>query len=74
MSKSTDRNLRVFLCHANKDKSQVRQLYQFLSQNGVDAWFDEERLFPGQDWQSEIPKALQDSDAILVCLSNFSFR
>ena len=53
------RALRVFLCHASSDKPAVRELYQRLRTDGIDAWLDEEDLLPGQDWQYEIPKAVR---------------
>lgn len=66
------RSLRVFLCHASGDKSAVRELYQRLRADGIDAWLDEENLLPGQDWQRAIPKAVRESDVVIVCLSRSS--
>lgn len=66
------RPLKVFLCHASGDKPAVRALYQRLIRDGVDAWLDREKLLPGQDWQLEIPKAVRESDVVIVCLSNKS--
>jgi hypothetical protein len=66
------RRLRVFLCHASNDKLTVRNLYVRLVNNGLDPWFDEENLLPGQDWQEEIPKAVRASDVVIVCLSSTS--
>ncbi|MGC1375431.1 MAG: SUMF1/EgtB/PvdO family nonheme iron enzyme [Anaerolineales bacterium] len=71
--KSVDRKLKVFLCHATQDKPVVRELYRRLALEGwIDPWLDEENLLPGQDWEYEIEKALDESDAICVCLSNTS--
>jgi hypothetical protein len=67
------RKLKVFLCHSSNDKPTVRELYHQLSAEGwMDVWLDEERLFPGHDWNLEIEKAVEAADAILVCLSNNS--
>ncbi len=67
------RKLRVFLCHASQDKPIVRQLYQrLLVEDWIDPWLDEERLLPGQDWNLEIEKAVESSDAVIVCVSNLS--
>ena len=67
------RQLRVFLCHASQDKPVVRNLYQRLkSETWIDPWLDEERLLPGQDWNLEIEKAVESSDAVIVCVSNTS--
>jgi hypothetical protein len=61
--------LRVFLCHSASDKERVRHLYKKLKRNGYKPWLDEEELLPGQDWESEIRKAVRSSDIVLVCLS-----
>jgi len=62
----------VFLCHSSKDKPAVRQLYQRLSTDGYDVWFDEERLLPGQDWNREITHAVRNADTVIICLSHSS--
>ena len=64
--------LRVFLCHSSQDKPAVRELYHRLRDEGLEPWLDEENLLPGQNWQEEIPKAVQSSDAVIVFLSNNS--
>jgi hypothetical protein len=65
--------LRVFLCHASQDKAVVRDLYQRLkSETWIDPWLDEEKLLPGQDWNLEIEKAVESSDAVIVCVSSTS--
>ncbi|HEX5838117.1 MAG TPA: toll/interleukin-1 receptor domain-containing protein [Anaerolineales bacterium] len=68
-----DRKLTVFLCHASQDKSIVRDLYrQLLATSWIDPWLDEEKLLPGQDWDLEIEKAVEASQAVIVCLSSRS--
>jgi formylglycine-generating enzyme required for sulfatase activity len=68
------RPLKVFICHSSEDKAAIRNLYKKLVARGVDAWLDEEKLLPGQDWKLEIPGALQNSDAVLICLSPSSVK
>jgi len=68
-----DRKFRVFLCHASQDKPAVRELYQrLLIESWIDPWLDEEKLLPGQDWNLEIEKAVETSDAVIVCVSKVS--
>lgn len=62
--------LKVFICHASEDKPKARDLYRQLVQDGYDAWLDEEKLLPGQDWQLEIMKAVRNSDVFVVLLSH----
>ncbi len=68
-----NRPLRVFLCHSSNDKPAVRELYQKLrAEPWIQPWLDEEELYPGQDWNMEIEKAVEAADAIIVCLSKNS--
>lgn len=69
------RPLRVFLCHSSNDKPAVRELYQKLrAESWIQPWLDEEELYPGQDWNMEIEKAVEAADAIIVCLSKNSIN
>lgn len=72
MTKIALRPLKVFLCHASGDKPAVRELYKRLVFEGVDAWLDQEKLLPGQDWRVEIPRAVEEADVVIVCLSQRS--
>jgi hypothetical protein len=68
-----DRKLKVFLCHASQDKPIVRELYKkLLAEDWIDPWLDEERLLPGQDWNREIARAVEASEAVIICLSTTS--
>jgi hypothetical protein len=47
-------------------------LYERLSSDAVQCWFDEADLLGGQDWDYEISRAIQESKIFLACLSNYS--
>lgn len=66
--------LKVFLCHCAEDKPVVHKLYDVLKSAGFDPWLDEHNLLGGQDWKSEIEKAIRAADAVVVCLSKTSVR
>ncbi|NTV38161.1 MAG: toll/interleukin-1 receptor domain-containing protein [Anaerolineales bacterium] len=68
-----NRPLRVFLCHSSHDKPAVRELYdRLLAEGWIDPWLDEKKLLPGQDWDLAIEKAVEESHAVLACLSQNS--
>jgi len=70
---TTNRPLRVFLCHSKNDIKIVRELYEKLrDEPWIQPWLDEEDIFPGDDWNLEIQKAIRETDVILVCLSKSS--
>ena len=64
-----NRKLKVFLCHSKADKAKVRELYRRLIADGFDAWLDEEKLMPGQDWDLEIRKAVRKAGGCSYSLS-----
>jgi hypothetical protein len=66
------KGLKVFLCHSSFDKPLVRELYKRLSKEGFNVWLDEAKLVGGQDWETEIKKAVKTSHIVLVCLSKSS--
>lgn len=67
--------LRVFLCHSSEDKEMVRKVYRRLRlENWLDPWLDEDKLLPGQDWNAEIERVVETSEAVIVCLSNNSIN
>ncbi|HLO29143.1 MAG TPA: TIR domain-containing protein [Anaerolineales bacterium] len=70
--KSRRRNLKVFLCHSSFDKPVVQKLYKRLIKEGFAVWLDEAKLIGGQDWETEIKKAVKASHVVLVCLSKSS--
>ena len=71
MADTNGRKLKVFLCHAAQDKPVVRALYaRLLAEGWIDPWLDEEKLYPGQDWDMEIEKAVEETHTVIVCLSN----
>lgn len=72
--RSGKRRLQVFLAHADEDKDPARTLYSNLRSDGISPWLDERDLIPGQDWEFEIEKALQGSDAVLILLSANSVK
>jgi len=69
---SSERKLKVFLCHSSGDKPTVRDLYKRLQADGFEPWLDEEDILPGHDWEEEIRKAVRATEAIIVCLSQSS--
>jgi hypothetical protein len=68
-SDGSARRLRVFLCHSNDDKQPVRELFCKLRADLIEPWLDEQDLIPGQDWEREIKRAVQETDLFIVCLS-----
>ena len=63
------RPLRIFVSYAHEDRETVTSVYERLKKEGFDPWMDVENLQAGQEWTSEIEKAIQNSDVVIVFLS-----
>jgi hypothetical protein len=71
--RTVKRRLKAFLCHSSQDQAFARMLYRKLhSQPGLAPWLDEYDLFPGDDWNYEITKTIEETDVVIVCLSRNS--
>ena len=61
--------MRVFLSHSCRDKPAVESLARFLRQRGIDAWFDQWEISPGDDIIARMNEGLEQADAGLIVFS-----
>lgn len=64
--------LKIFLAHASEDKDAVTRLYHQLKEKGYQPWLDKEDLLLGQNWRTEIPRVIRESQIFIACLSQRS--
>lgn len=62
----------VFISYAREDEQIARTLFTDLLKEGINAWFDQEALLPGQNWKTEIRKAIRECSYFLALLSTRS--
>lgn len=70
----TNPDLCIFMCHANEDKAEVREIKRQLEMEGLNPWLDEDDILPGEEWGFAIQKALSISKVTLVFLSSNSIN
>jgi hypothetical protein len=66
----TDQKPKIFLSYTHEDIGMAKRIYPDLKRYGLDIWFDNESLLPGQDWDNEIEKAIETSKYFLILLSS----
>jgi len=62
----------AFLSHSSKDKQFVRKLAADLTENGIDVWFDEQKILVGDSITEKIGQGLAQSDFFVIALSENS--
>lgn len=70
--KHIPRKLKVFLSYASEDRTKVMSFASDLRKHNLDVWRDEDRILPGQNWEEEIYKALEEADIVILLLSKKS--
>jgi predicted aspartyl protease len=60
---------RAFLSHNSKDKVFVRRLASDLDRNGVDVWFDEWRIKPGESISGSIAEGLKKYNNFVLIMT-----
>lgn len=63
----------VFLSHSSKDKAIVRKVAERLRADGLNVWFDEWVLKPGDHIQARIEEGLERSRVLVLCMSDNAF-
>jgi len=61
---------KVFISHARQDDETAKELVAKLQDQGIDTWFDQDQLKPGQSWDEQIRDALIDSETVLLVLGD----
>lgn len=63
---------RVYLAHASEDKELVRPLAQYLMDHGVETWFDEWEIEPGDSLRQKMEEGLDEMTHFMVILTPIS--
>lgn len=68
------RRHRIFLAHSSIDKIIVKELYSKLKEDGYGPWLDEKDIVGGQNWETEISRAIKSATVFLACFSCESIK
>jgi hypothetical protein len=60
----------VFISYASEDHRAANDLYDALRKRGHKPWMDKRDLFAGQEWETEIRKAIGKADYFVALMSS----
>ncbi len=68
--------MKVFISHAHEEEDQavVRRIAEGLRSAGLDVWYDEWEIWPGENFAGKISHALDESQAMVVVITPNSLR
>ena len=58
----------AFICHANEDKPIAQQVADALRADGIEAWFDRDKLSGGDEWEHMIRRVISEEVDYVVVL------
>lgn len=70
----TGRGPRIFISYSRSDAGIARRLAQEINQAGLDCWFDEWEIGPGDSISSKLEEGIRSADIILVLASHTSVK
>ena len=59
----------VYLAHASEDKAMVRPIAEFLMSNGIEVWFDDWEIEPGDSLRAKMEEGLGAMTHFMVVLT-----
>lgn len=69
IEKNRSMKIKVFVSYSGADEEYAEKLVEKLKKNNLDVWFDQEKLFPGDDLKPAISKGISSAHIFLACLS-----
>lgn len=60
---------KVFISYSHSDKEWARKFAETLASSGVEVWFDEFNIKPGQPLVEALEKGLRESDAVVLLIN-----
>ncbi len=61
--------MKVYMSHAHTDAVLAARVSNALENKGLEVWDPDRDLLPGDNWASEIGRALEEADAMVVLLT-----
>ena len=61
--------MKVFINNSQQAKPLARLVAKALRQAGLDVWYDEDEIYPGDNWAKITGEGLEASDAMVVLLT-----
>jgi hypothetical protein len=61
---------KIFISYSHSDQEWARQLAEALAKSGLDVWFDEFNIKPGQPLAEALEKGLRESDAVILLINS----
>lgn len=59
----------AFISYSSNDKVKVARLVRAIKDSGVDVWFDDDQIYPGDDLIDKMSKGIKECTYYLLCLS-----
>jgi len=69
---NSNKDRHVFISYSKLDSDVAVKLCNDIKNIGIDVWIDSEQLLPGQNWKSEIRKAIKNSSYFIALFSSNS--
>jgi hypothetical protein len=61
--------MKVFISYARADRLLAKKVAKALQQDGLDVWYADMEIMPGDNWAVRIAQGLEEADAMVALLT-----
>jgi hypothetical protein len=61
--------MKTFISYSSDNKAKVTRLVRELQDAGLQVWFDEDQIYPGDDFIEKMRQGIEQSEHYVLCLS-----
>lgn len=61
--------MKVYISYSQADETVAQKLAEALQDEGLEVWYDQMEIMPGENWGEKVAQGLRESEAMIVLLS-----
>ena len=66
--------MKVFISHSHANERLAEKIAKALERAGLDVWYADREILPGDNWAKKIAEGLEESEAMVVLLTPEAIR
>jgi len=61
--------MKVFISYDHTDRALARKVAETLKQDGLEVWYQEDEIYPGDNWAAKTAEGLEAANAMVVVMT-----
>jgi len=66
--------MKVFISYDHTDRTLARKIAEALKEAGLEVWYQEDEIYPGDNWAAKMAQGLEAANAMVVVWTRNAFQ